>query len=430
TPPDIEPLFKSIINNIPAPEVDLADSFTMQVLALAYNNYKGRLGIGKVKFGRIKINDQMMLIKDNGVKTTGQVTSLQMYDGLKQVDVVEAEAGDIVAVGGFEDIHIGDIVTDPVNPKTLPPVMIEPPTIKMTFGVNTAPGSGKEGKFCTSRNLRDRLEKELETNVALKVEGLDQGNDTFLVSGRGELHLCVLIETMRREGFCLQVGQPQVIYIEENGIKLEPYETVYIDVPHQHQGIVIQELGKRGGEMQHMDSTLSSDVHAEYLIPTRGILGLKNLLMTRTRGTVVINNLFDSYKPVQDIDLRDNEHGSLIAFEPGAANPYGLDNAQERGVLFINPGVEVYEGMVVGKNNLETDLEVNVCKIKHKSNQRAVGSSDPVVLPPPVDVTLDFAVEYVGPDELVDITPKSIRIRKQVLSSTERRRVARKEDNQ
>ncbi|MFH1074084.1 MAG: translational GTPase TypA [Candidatus Firestonebacteria bacterium] len=428
TPPDITPLFESILNNIPAPEVDLEDSFAMQVLALAYNNYKGRIGIGKVKFGKIKIGQQLLLVKADGTKTTAQVTSLQMYDGLKQVDVSEAEAGDITAISGFEEIHIGDVVTDPLNPKTLPPVMIEPPTIKMTFGVNTAPGSGKEGKFCTSRNIRDRLEKELETNVALKVEGLDQGSDTFLVSGRGELHLCVLIETMRREGYCLQVGQPQVIYIEENGVKLEPYETVYIDVPHEHQGIVIQELGKRGGEMQHMDSTLSSDVHAEYLIPTRGLLGLKNLLMTRTRGTVVINNLFDSYKPVHDIDLRDNEHGSLIAFEPGISNPYGLDNAQERGVLFINPGVEVYEGMVVGKHSLETDLEVNVCKIKHKSNQRAVGSSDPVVLPSPIDVTLDFAVEYVGPDELVDVTPKSIRIRKQVLSSLERKRIARRED--
>ena len=369
TPPDISPLFESIVNNIPAPEVDLDDSFTMQVLALAYNNYKGRIGVGKVKFGKVKTGQQMMLVKSDGKKTVAQVTSLQMYDGLKQVDITEAEAGDIVAIGGFDEIHIGDIVTDPENPKSLPPVMIEPPTIKMTFGVNTAPGSGKEGKFCTSRNLRDRLEKELETNVALKVDGLDLGGDTFLVSGRGELHLCVLIETMRREGFCLQVGQPQVIYIEENGIKLEPYETVYIDVPHEHQGIVIQELGKRGGEMQHMDSTLSSDVHAEYLIPTRGILGLKNLLMTRTRGTVVINNLFDSYKPIHDIDLRDNEHGSLIAFEPGISNPYGLDNAQERGVLFIDPGVEVYEGMVVGKHSLETDLEVNVCKIKHKRNQ-------------------------------------------------------------
>ncbi|OGF44521.1 MAG: GTP-binding protein TypA [Candidatus Firestonebacteria bacterium RIFOXYC2_FULL_39_67] len=427
TSPDIAPLFESIVNNIPAPEVDLEDSFTMQVLALAYNNYKGRIGIGKVKFGKVKNGQQMLLVKADGSKTTAQVTSLQMYDGLKQVDVDEAEAGDIVAIGGFEEIHIGDIVTDPVNPKTMPPVMIEPPTIKMTFGVNSAPGSGKEGKFCTSRNIRDRLEKELETNVALKVEGLDQGTDTFLVSGRGELHLCVLIETMRREGFCLQVGQPQVIYIEENGVTLEPYETVYIDVPHEHQGIVIQELGKRGGEMQHMDSTLSTDVHAEYLIPTRGLLGLKNLLMTRTRGTVVINNLFDSYKPVHDIDLRDNEHGSLIAFESGISNPYGLDNAQERGVLFINPGVEVYEGMVVGKHSLETDLEVNACKIKHKSNQRAVGSSDPVVLPPPVDVTLDFAVEYVGPDELVDVTPKNIRIRKQILSSTERKRIQRKE---
>ncbi|MCX5777276.1 MAG: translational GTPase TypA [Candidatus Firestonebacteria bacterium] len=427
TPADITPLFESILTNIPAPEVDLEDSFAMQVLALSHNNYRGRMGIGKVKFGKIKVNQQLVLIKADGSKTTSQITGLQMYDGLKQLDVLEAEAGDIVAVAGFDEIHIGDTVTDPAKPRVMPPVMIEPPTIKMTFAVNTAPGAGKEGKFCTSRNIRERLIKELETNVALKVDWLDQGGDTFLVSGRGELHLCILIETMRREGFCLQVGQPQVIYIEENGITLEPYETVYIDVPHEHQGIVIQELGKRGGEMQHMDSTLSSDVHAEYLIPTRGLLGLKNLLMTRTRGTVVINNLFDSYKPVHAIDLRDNEHGSLIAFEPGVSNPYGLDNAQDRGVLFIDPGVEVYEGMVVGKHSLETDLEVNVCKIKHKSNQRAVGSTDAVVLPPPVDVTLDFAVEYVGADELVDITPKSIRIRKQILPSTERRRVARQE---
>lgn len=423
--PDISPLFETIIKYIPAPEVDLDDSFAMQVLALAYNNYKGRLGIGKVKFGKVSVNQNAMLVKPDGSQITAKVTCLQMYQGLKQVDVQEASAGDIVAIAGFSDIHIGDIVTDPINPKSLPPVEIEPPTIKMTFSVNSAPGSAKEGKYSTSRNIRERLIKELETNVALKVSGLDERSDTFLVSGRGELHLVVLIETMRREGFVLQVGQPQVIFHEKNNVTLEPYENVYIEIPKEYQGIIIEELGKRGGEMQHLDASSKGDVHLEYLIPTRGLLGLKNLLMTRTRGTVVINNLFDSYKPVKEIDLRDNLHGSLIANESGTSNPYGLDNAQERGVLFIDPGVEVYEGMVVGRHALEDDLEINVCKIKRKSNQRAVGSSDPVVLPPPVDVTLDFALEYVGPDELVDVTPKNIRIRKKILGSLDRKRKRR-----
>lgn len=428
TLPDITPLFETIITHIPAPEVEPDDTFAMQVLALAYNSYKGRLGIGKVKFGKVMTNQNCLMIKQDGTRITGKITSLQMYEGLKQVDVPEAVAGDIVAIGGFEDIHIGDTVTDLENPKTLPPVEIEPPTIKMTFGVNTAPWSATEGKYSTSRNLRERLEKELETNVALKVDGLDDGTDTFLVSGRGELHLAVLIETMRRENYVLQVGQPQVIYHEKDGVTLEPYENVYIDVPKEHQGIVIEELGKRGGEMQHMDASGHGDVRAEYLIPTRGLLGLKNLLMTRTKGTIVINSLFDSYKPVHDIDLRDNTHGSLIANEAGTSNPYGLDNAQDRGVLFIDPGVEVYEGMVVGRHALDTDLEINVCKKKKASNQRSVGSSDPVVLPPPVDVTLDFAIEYVGADELVDITPKSIRIRKKVLSAIDRRRQRRTDD--
>jgi len=423
--PDISQLFEAIINHIPPPEVELNDSFAMQVLALAYDNYKGRIGIGKVKFGKVIVNSNLMLIKADGTKTTAKITSLQMYEGLKQIDVQEAVAGDIAAIGGFEDIHIGDTVTDPENPKALPPVEIEPPTIKMTFGVNSAPGAGKEGKFLTSRHIRDRLVKELETNVALKVDGLDDGTDTFLVSGRGELHLAVLIETMRREGFCLEVGQPQVIYHEKDGVTLEPYENIFIDVPKDYQGIVIEELGKRGGEMRHLDATQSGDVHAEYLIPTRGLLGLKNLLMTRTRGTVIINNLFNSYKPVHEIDLRDNAHGSLICNEPGLSNPYGLDNCQDRGVLFIGAGVPVYEGMVVGKHSLDSDLEINACKIKHKSNQRSVGASDPVVLVPPIQVTLDFALEYVGPDELVDITPSNIRIRKKILTSIDRRRQRR-----
>ncbi|MDE2312453.1 MAG: translational GTPase TypA [Patescibacteria group bacterium] len=425
TPPDISPLFEAIIKHIPAPEVQMDDVFAVQVLALTYDNYKGRLGIGKIVSGSAKKNQNVLLIKPDGTKQPGKISSLQMYEGLKQVDAEEAVAGDIAAFGGFDDIHIGDVLTDPQNPKTLPPVDIEPPTIKMTFGVNTSPFAGREGKFVTSRQLRERLIKELETNVALKVEGLEQGSDSFLVSGRGELHLAVLVETMRREGFELQVSQPEVIYHEQDGVKLEPYEIVTIDVPSEHQGVVIEELGKRGGQMQHMDQSPSGEIHAEYLIPTRGLIGLKNLLMTRTRGTVVINNLFDSYKPVHEIDTHANDHGSLIASESGISNAYGLNNAQERGILFIAPAVDVYEGMVVGKNSIDSDLELNVCKTKKLTNMRSSGSDDAIILTPPRPVELDFALEYIGPDELVEVTPQSVRIRKKILSAIERKRAKR-----
>lgn len=425
-PPDVSLLFDAILEHIPAPEVEMDDVFSMLVLALAYDNYKGRLGIGKVQSGSVKKNQNALLVKADGSKASAKITSLQMYEGLKQVDVEEAVAGDIVAVGGFEDIHIGDTLTDPQNPKILPPVEIEPPTIKMTFGVNTSPFAGREGKFVTSRQLRERLIKELETNVALKVEGLEQGSDSFLVSGRGELHLAVLVETMRREGFELQVSQPEVIYHEKDGQKLEPYEIVTIDVPAEHQGVVIEELGKRGGQMQILENGhTGSDIHAEYLIPTRGLIGLKNLLLTRTRGTVIMNSLFDSYKPVHEIDIRSNEHGSLIASESGVSNSYGLNNAQERGMLFIGPAIEVYEGMVVGKNSVDTDLELNVCRTKKLTNIRSSASDEAIILTPPHPVELDFALEYVGSDELVEVTPQSIRIRKKILGATERKRAAR-----
>jgi GTP-binding protein len=425
TPSDISPLFEAIIQHIPAPEVEMEDTFSMLILALAYDNYKGRLGIGKVQSGKIRKTQNTLLVKPDGSKITAKISSLQMYEGLKQVDVEEAVAGDIVAVGGFDDIHIGDTLTDPQNPKILPPVEIEPPTIKMTFGVNTSPFAGREGKLVTSRNLRDRLIKELETNVALKVEGLEQGSDSFLVSGRGELHLAVLVETMRREGFELQVSQPEVIYHEKDGQKLEPYEIVVIDVPSEYQGVVIEELGRRGGQMQALETGYSGEIHAEYLIPTRGLIGLKNLLMTRTRGTAVLNNLFDSYKPVHEIDAHANDHGSLISSETGLSNSYGLNNAQERGILFIGPAVEVYEGMVVGKNALNDDIELNVCKTKKLTNIRSSGTDEAIILTPHRPIELDFALEYIGSDELVEVTPQSIRIRKRILGAVERKRQRR-----
>ncbi len=446
--PDISPLFKAILKHIPLPEIKPDQPFAMQILALAYNNYKGRLGIGKIVSGSVKKSQKAMLIKTAGDRIISKVTALLMYEGLVQTEVETAEAGNVVAIAGFEGAHIGDTITDPQNPIMLPPVQIEPPTIKMTFGVNTSPFAGREGKFVTSRQLRERLIKELETNVALKVGGLEQGFDSFLVSGRGELHLAVLIEQMRREGFELQVSQPEVIYHYANKgdvvasfmrpdksgnydstdpdiVKLEPYEVLTIDVPGEHQGVVIENLGKRGGKMLTMDALPSSELHFEYLIPTRGLIGLKNLMLTQTRGTIIMNNLFDSYKPLQDIDEHVNDHGSLIASKAGISNAYGLNNAQERGAMFIGPGVEVYEGMVVGQNALDADLEVNVCKTKKLTNMRSSGSDDVIILTPPKLLELDFALEYIGPDELVEITPQSIRIRKKILSAVERKRAKR-----
>ena len=434
--PDVTPLFDAIIKYIPAPDVKPDESFAMLVLALFYDNYKGKMGIGKILSGSVKKAQNLIRIDTKGQRTNGKVSSLQMYEGLGPVDVEQAEAGDIVAIAGFDDISIGETLTDPINPIHLEPVIIEPPTIKMTFGVNTSPFAGREGKLVTSRNLRDRLLKELETNVALKVETLEGaplsaeasggGGESFLVSGRGELHLGILIETMRREGFELQVSQPQVIYHEEDGVKREPYEVVTIDVPNEYQGAVIEELGRRGAQMLHMDSSGSNaELHAEYLIPTRGLIGLKNLLLTRTRGTVILNNLFDSYKPVHDIDEHVNDHGSLISSETGVSNAYGLNNAQERGILFIGPAVDVYEGMVVGKNSVDTDLELNVCKTKKLTNIRSSGTDEAIILTPPRPVELDFALEYISRDELVEITPLSIRIRKKILNATERKRAQR-----
>lgn len=420
---NIKPIFDAILEHVPAPEVAPEDPFAVLILALRSDNYKGKIGIGKIQAGVLKKAQAVVKIDRDGKQTSGKVSSLQMYRGLVPTEVEEAVAGDIVAIGGFDDVQIGDTIADNVNPVQIPPVEIEQPTIKMTFGVNTSPFAGREGKLVTSRNIRDRLYKELETNVALKVE--EATGDSFLVSGRGELHLGVLIETMRREGFELQVSQPQVIFHEENGQKMEPYEILTVDVPGEHQGVVIEEIGRRGGELQHMDSDQSGELHAEYLIPTRGLIGLKNLLLTRTRGTAIINNLFDSYKPMHDIDLRGNEHGSIIASESGTSNAYGLNNAQERGVMFIGPATEVYEGMVVGKNALDADLEVNVCKTKKLTNMRSSGADDALILTPPKEITLDFALEYIGADELVEVTPQNVRIRKRHLSAVERKRAGK-----
>jgi GTP-binding protein len=425
----LTPLFDAIITHIPAPNVNLDAPFGMLVLAIAYDSYKGKMGTGKIQSGKVSKNQNVTRIKVDGQKTNGKVSNIMAFEGLGKVEVTEALAGDIVSISGFDDISIGETIADAANPVQIPPVHIEEPTVRMSFGVNNSPFGGKEGKFVTSRNLRERLFKELETNVALRVEETGT-TDSFLVSGRGELHLAILIETMRREGFELQVSQPEVIFkIDENGNKLEPYENLTVDVPTEYQGAVIEEIGKRGGDLRHMEtrggasSANSEELHLEYIIPTRGLIGLKNSLLTKTRGTAILNNLFDSYKPAQESKLESsNSHGSLIADSAGVTNAYGLNNAQERGMLFVGAAVEVYAGMIVGKNAFDTDLEINVCKTKKLTNMRSSGADDAILLTPPKEITLDFALEYIGSDELVEVTPQNLRLRKKILDSNERKR--------
>ncbi|MBI4092397.1 MAG: translational GTPase TypA [Candidatus Kerfeldbacteria bacterium] len=418
---DLTPLFKVILEKIPAPEVKTNDSLQLLVLALANDSYKGKMGIGKISAGKISKGQTVAEVKVDGRIVKGKVTDIMIYQGLKQSAVESAEAGEIVSVAGLPEIAIGETIADAEHPVALPAVEVDQPTVQMTFGVNTSPFAGQEGTLVTSRQIRERLMKELETNVALHVE--PSGNDnTFLVSGRGELHLAILIEQMRRESFELQVSQPQVILHEQDGQKLEPYEVVTIDVPAEHQGVVIEACGQRKGTLLTMDTTAQGEQHLEFDMPTRGVIGLKSALMTKTRGTAIIHHLFNKYEPYQAELLNANAHGSLIAFEAGTSTGYALDNAQQRGALFIKPGTKVYPGMVVGQCSRNEDIEINVNKEKKLSNMRSKASDEAIILAPPRDMTLELALEYIGPDELVEVTPKSIRIRKRILDALERKR--------
>ena len=418
---DLKPLFETILEKIPAPEVNTAETLQILVLALANDSYKGKMGIGKISSGKITKGQTVTQINVDGTMSKGKVTEIMVYEGLKQVAVELAEAGEIVSVAGLPNIAIGETIADPETPKQLPPVEVDQPTVQMTFGVNTSPFSGKEGKLVTSRQIRDRLMKELETNVALRVADMESG-EAFLVSGRGELHLAVLIEQMRREGFELQVSQPQVIMHEENGQKMEPYELVTIDVPAEYQGVVIEECGSRKGTLLSMDTTPTGEQHLEYDMPTRGVIGLKSALMTKCRGTAIVNHIFNKYEPFNAELINANSHGSLIAYEHGTSTGYALDTAQERGVLFIAPGVNVYAGMVVGQSGRDEDIEINVAKEKKLSNMRSKASDAAILLAPPKVMSLELALEYIGPDELVEVTPESVRIRKRILDSNERKR--------
>ncbi len=422
---DIAPLLDTVLETIPAPAINANAPLQLLVLALLYDSYKGKMGVGKVQSGAIARRQPVLILGKDGAHIAGKVSDLAVYSGLERTDVEEAKAGEIVAVAGLGQVSIGDTIADAEQPLALPRVTIDEPTVQMTFSVNNSPFAGREGKFLTSRHLRERLFKELETNVSLRVQETDSP-DRFLVAGRGELHLAVLIEQMSREGYELQVSQPEVILHRDGDKVTEPYEELTIQVPETYQGAVIEEVGKRRGEMRHMKLVHSdagpSEMHLEYHIPTRGIMGLKNILLAKTRGTVIMHHVFKAYETANEQDLSVAPHGSLCAFEDGTSTAYALFMTQERGVMFIGPGVEVYRGMVVGENSRDEDLDVNVCKEKHLSNMRASGSDEALTLTPPQEMSLEFALEYIGQDELVEITPNSLRIRKRLLHPEARRK--------
>uniref|UniRef100_A0A832HAL9 Large ribosomal subunit assembly factor BipA n=1 Tax=Oscillatoriales cyanobacterium SpSt-402 TaxID=2282168 RepID=A0A832HAL9_9CYAN len=407
---DMKPLFEAFLRHVPPPVGDPEAPLQLQVTTLDYSEYLGRIVIGRVHNGTIRAGQQAALVTETGDIVKAKITKLMGFEGLKRIDVEDASAGNIVAVAGFADANIGETITCPNEPRALPLIKVDEPTLQMTFSVNDSPFAGQEGKMVTSRQVRDRLMRELETNVALRVEETDSP-DRFLVSGRGELHLGILIETMRREGYEFQVSQPQVIYREVNGQPCEPYETLVLDVPDEASGSCIERLGQRKAEMQDMQVGSNGRTQLEFVIPARGLIGFRGEFMRLTRGDGIMNHSFFDYRPiVGDIDARRN--GVLISFEEGVATFYALKNSEDRGVFFIKPGTKVYKGMIVGEHNRPQDLELNVCKTKQLTNHRAASGDELVQLQAPLEMSLERALEYIGPDELLEITPESIRLRK------------------
>ena len=416
----MEPLFKTIINHVEPPKGYIDGPFQMLVTTLDSNAFVGKIAIGKVHRGKVKKNQNVVLVRQDGSKSNYKITAVFGYNGLKREEVEEAGLGDIIAVSGIMDANIGETIADASNPEALPFVEIDEPTLNMNFMVNDSPFAGKEGEFVTSRHLRDRLMKELETNVSLRVKEITP--DCFEVSGRGELHLSVLIETMRREGFELQVSKPSVIFKEENGKKLEPMEYLTIDVPEEFMGAVMEKMGPRKAEMVNMTSAVNGYTRLEFVIPARGLIGFRNEFMTDTKGNGIMNHVFEGYAPYKG-EIESRSRGSIVSFEQGEAIAYGLFNAQERGKLFITPGTPVYQGMVVGECSRAEDIDINVCKGKKLTNTRASGSDDAVKLVPVTTLTLEQSIEFIANDELVEVTPESIRIRKRYLDAAERKRM-------
>ena len=414
-------IFETIVNTIKPPKCSIEGTAQMLVSNIEYDDYLGRLAVGRIERGIIKTGMNVTVCK-NDKTIQGKIAKLFTYKGLKKVEVEEAEAGDIIEISGIADINIGDTICDPANVEKIPFVDIDEPTVSMTFSVNNGPLAGREGEFVTSRHIRDRLFKELERNVSLRVRETDSA-DSFEVCGRGELHLSVLIETMRREGFELLVSRPKVIMKEINGVKCEPMELLVVNVPDESIGTVIEKLGRRKAEMVNMEPAEIGHTKIEFKIPARGLIGYRTEFLTDTKGSGTMNSVFDSYEPYKG-DVQSRTRGVLVAFEPGISVTYGLYNAQERGDLFIGAGVEVYEGMIVGLNARNEDISINVCKEKHLTNTRASGSDDALRLVPPIQMSLEKAIEFIEEDELVEITPKNIRLRKKILDTKTRERLA------
>ena len=423
---DMRPLFDTILKHTPAPSGDADAPLQLQISQLDYDNYTGRLGIGRILNGRIKPGQVVAVMNHEQQIAQGRINQLLGFKGLERVPLEEAEAGDIVIISGIEDIGIGVTITDKDNPKGLPMLSVDEPTLTMDFMVNTSPLAGTEGKFVTSRQIRDRLQKELLTNVALRVEDTADA-DVFRVSGRGELHLTILLENMRREGFELAVGKPRVVYREINGQKCEPYENLTVDVPDDNQGAVMEELGRRRGELTNMESDGNGRTRLEYHIPARGLIGFQGEFMTLTRGVGLMSHVFDDYAPVKP-DMPGRHNGVLISQEQGEAVAYALWNLEDRGRMFVSPNDKIYEGMIIGIHSRDNDLVVNPLKGKKLTNIRASGTDEAVRLTTPIKLTLEGAVEFIDDDELVEITPQSIRLRKRYLSELERRRHFKKLD--
>ena len=418
---NLEPLMQTIVKEIPAPQGDLDGPLQMMVTTLEADDYVGRVAIGRIIRGSVRPNQNVVVISGDH-ETKAKVGKVYVYQGLKRVDADVAGMGEIVALTGLGDVSIGYTVADAENPEALPTINIDEPTLSMTFGVNTSPFAGREGQFVTSRHLRDRLFKEIETNVAMHVEETDSA-DVFKVSGRGELHLSILIEQMRREGYELQVGKPEVVYKTINGQKCEPMENLTVEVPQEYMGAVMEALGTRKAELSNM-TELSGYIRMEFFIPARGLIGFRSELLTSTKGNGIMNHIFHGYVPYKG-DMSGRSHGSLVAFEQGETTGYGIFSLQDRGTMFISPGQQVYEGMIVGENARDIDMDINPCKKKNVTNMRTSASDEAIRLTPPRILSLEQALEYINDDELVEVTPENIRLRKAILDRTARGRAAK-----
>ncbi len=418
---NFEPIFDAIINEIPAPKVELEGDFQLLVTSLTYDNFLGKYAIGRISRGKVKSGEQIALIKRDGTVKKAKIDKLFAYRGLNREEIQEAFAGDIVAITGVSEAEIGETLADVNNPEALPTIEVEKPTLSMYLGPNTSPMKGREGEFTTSRQIGDRLKKELETNVSLQVEESGIG---FIISGRGELHLSVLIETLRREGFEFEVGRPQVVTIQEDGIEKEPVEELIIEVAPEFVGAVSQEMGARRAEMRAQESLPTGATRLTYIITTRAMIGLRNLMLTATKGTIIMNSLPYGYQEM-GAKIPSSRNGVLIAFEKGVSTPYALQSAESRGELFIGPGTEVYAGMIVGLNNRQEDLEINVVKEKHLTNMRSKSSDGAVQLTPYTDLSLEQCIDFIEDDELLEVTPQNLRLRKRYLDSNERKRMAK-----